>query len=309
MSRQIPPLNALRAFEAGARYLNFTRAAEDLSVTQTAVSHQVRTLEGWFDKRLFVRKGKGLELTEAGAALYPVITQALDQISEVTTRVRGAVQRRTLTVSVTPTFGSRWLAQRLGRFWQELPDIDLRLHHSFHLADLAREDVDIAIRHGTGDWPGLTVERLMTAQTAAICSPKLLEGQHGIRTPADLRHHTLLHERDYREWTEWLMAAGVAEVDAQRGPIIDNSTALFNAALEGHGVLLGIPEMLSEELEAGTLVMPFGSTPDPNLAYYIAYLPDAIERPKVKAFRDFVMDEIQHGQDNAHIEDRFSPPR
>ncbi len=295
MARQLPPLKALRAFEAGARFLNFTRAAEDLSVTQTAVSHQVRLLEEWFGKRLFVRAGKGLELTEVGATLYPVITQALDQISEVSSRVRDAVQRRTLTVSVTPTFGSRWLAERLGRFWQAHSDVDLRLHHSMHLVDLAREDVDVAIRWGAGDWPGLTVERLMAAQVTPICAPALLEGEQGIRSLGALRHHTLLHERDHREWTEWLTAAGVPEVDGQRGPIIDNPAALLRAALKGHGVILGIPPMLTDELDSGALAAPFGITPDPSLAYYLAYLPDALERPMVRAFREFLFDEVNRG--------------
>ena len=300
MPRQLPPLNALRAFEAGARFLNFTRAAEDLYVTQTAVSHQVRLLEEWFGKRLFVRAGKGLKLTEAGAALYPVISQALDRIGEVASRVRGAAQRRTLTVSVTPTFGSRWLASRLGRFWQEHSEIDLRLHHSLHLVDLEREDIDIAIRWGKGEWPGLTVERLMAAQSAPVCSPVLLEGEHGIQSLDALRHHTLLHERDYSEWTEWLTAAGVPEVDGQRGPVIDNPGVLLSAALEGHGVMLGILGMLAEELDSGKLVAPFGMTPDPKLAYYLVYLLGALERPKVRAFRDFLMEELNRDEACAH---------
>ncbi len=296
MSRQLPPLNALRAFEAGARFLNFTRAAEDLFVTQTAVSHQVRLLEEWFGQRLFVRAGKGLKLTEAGAALYPVITLALDNIGEVATRIRGAPQRRTLTISVTPTFGSRWLAHRLGRFWQEHSEIDLRLHHSVHLVDLEREDIDAAIRWGKGDWPGLTVEKLIAAQSAPLCSPALLEGKHGIRSLEALRHHTLLHERDHREWTEWLTAAGVAQVNGQRGPVIDNPSVLVSAALDGHGVILGIPGMLAEELKAGVLVAPFGTTPEPDFAYYLSYLPGALERPKVRAFRDFIMEELHRSE-------------
>jgi LysR family glycine cleavage system transcriptional activator len=136
----------------------------------------------------------------------------------------------------------------------------------------------------------------MVAQAAPICSPVLLEGEHGIRTLDALRHHTLLHERDYREWTEWLTAAGVPEVDGQRGPVIDNPGALLSAALEGHGVTLGIPQMLTAELKSGALVAPFGITPDPNFAYYLAYLPDALERPKVRAFRDFIIDELDLSQ-------------
>ncbi len=296
MPRRLPPLNALRAFEAGARLLNFTRAADDLHVTQTAVSHQVRLLEEWFGKRLFVRAGKGLKLTEAGAALYPVTSQALDHIGEVSARIRSADSRRTLTVSVTPTFGTRWLAQRLGHFWQAHSEVDLRLHHSLHLVDLQREDIDMAVRWGKGDWPGLTVERLMAAQSTPLCAPQLLESEHGIRTLEDLRHHTLLHERDHREWTEWLTAAGIPEIDGQRGPIIDNSAVLLSAALAGHGVFLGVLGMLDDELDSGALVAPFGTTPDPRLAYYLAYLPGALERPKVRAFRDFLIEELHRSE-------------
>ena len=292
MVRQLPPLNALRAFESGARFLSFTRAAEDLSVTQTAISHQVRLLEDWFGKRLFVRSGRALALSEAGSTLYPVVAEALDRIAEVTGRVRGVTRRRTLTVTVTPTFGSRWLAQRLGRFWQAHPDLDLRLHHSVHLVDLTREDVDVAVRWGAGDWPAVIAERLMAAEATPMCSPALLDGHDALRDLQALARHTLLHERDYREWTEWLAAAGVPEVDGQRGPVIDDPSAIVRAALDGHGVMLGVPAMLNDEIDSGALVTPFGATPDPNLAYYLAYRPGALDRPKVRAFRDFLVDEV-----------------
>ena len=292
MRRRLPPLNALRAFEAGAHYLSFTRAAEDLSVTQTAISHQVRALEDWLGRRLFRRAGRRLALTPAGRAMLPVVAEALDGIAAVTERVRSEPGRTTLTLSVTPTFGARWLAERLGRFWREHPDVDLRLHHSVHLVDLAREEVDAAVRWGRGDWPGLHTVRLMRASAAPMCSPALAAADPPIRVPGDLRHHVLLHEKDYQEWTEWLAARGVRGVDGQRGPLMDSSAALLRAAVGGDGVLMGVPALLADEIAAGRLVVLFEADPDPALAYYFACLPSALERREVSAFRDFLLAEV-----------------
>jgi LysR family glycine cleavage system transcriptional activator len=289
--RRLPSLNALRAFEAGARLLSFTRAAAELSVTQTAISHQVRQLEDDLGVKLFERRPRELALTPAGTTLYPVLAEALDRIAETVTRIRSQPESRPLSVSLTPTFGSRWLAQRLGRFWRQHPDIDLRLHHSVQLADLLREDVDIAVRWGRGDWAGLDAERLMRAQATPLCSPTLCTGPKPIRSPSDLKHHTLIHQKDYQEWSEWLAAAGVADVNGQRGPVIDDANAIIQSAMEGHGVMIGIPEVLSDEIASGKLVAPFETRPDPAFAYYLVYAPGALDRPQTRAFRDFLISE------------------
>ncbi len=155
MARRLPPLNALRAFEAGARHLSFTKAAEELHVTQAAVSHQVKLLEKDLGVSLFRRMTRKLALTEAGRALMGVAGEALDAIAGEAARLRDAPGGRTLSLSLIPTFGVKWLAQRLGRFWAAHPDIDLRLHHSIHLVDFARDEVDAAVRWGGGAWPGV----------------------------------------------------------------------------------------------------------------------------------------------------------
>lgn len=291
MPRRLPPLKALRAFESAARLMSFTRAADDLSVTQTAVSHQVRALEEWFGVSLFRRGGRKLALTESGKLLYPAVAEAFDRIAEVAERVRGVVDRRTLNISVTPTFGSRWLAQRLGRFWREHPDIDLRLHYSVQRVDFVRDGVDAAVRWGRGHWEGVEAERLMAAWAMPLCSPSLLAGERPLRKPADLAHHTLLHETDYQEWTEWLAAAGVRDVDGQRGSVINDPNIIVRAAVDGHGVAMGIPSMLADEIDSGRLVAPFGMTPDSELAYYFVCPRVALDRPLVKAFRDFLVGE------------------
>ncbi|HSS66034.1 MAG TPA: transcriptional regulator GcvA, partial [Gammaproteobacteria bacterium] len=274
--RRLPSLKALRAFEAGARLLSFTRAAEELSVTQTAISHQVRQLEEDLGVKLFQRRPREISLTPAGSTLFPVLAEALDRIAEAVTRIRSRPESRPLNVSLTPTFGSRWLAQRLGRFWREHPDVDLRLHHSVQLVDFSRDDVDLAVRWGRGDWAGLSAERLMRAQATPLCAPALSNGPKPLRSPSDLKQHTLIHQKDYQEWTEWLAAAGVEDVNGQRGPVIDDANAIIQSAMEGHGVMIGIPEVLSDLLGSGRLVAPFETRPDPSFAYYVVYLPGGL---------------------------------
>ncbi|KAA3627459.1 MAG: transcriptional regulator GcvA [Proteobacteria bacterium] len=296
MRRRLPPLNALRAFEAGAGHLNFTRAAEELSVTPTAISHQVRQLEEWFGLPLFKRGSRRLSLTEAGAQLYPVVAEALDRIAESACRIRGQPDRPTLTVSVTPTFGSRWLAARLGKFWIEHPEIDLRVHHSVHLVDFKRDDVDLAVRWGLGAWPGTVSERLMDAVAMPLCSPALLTGPHPLREPVDLEHHVLLHEKDRQEWTEWLIAAGLDDAPGRRGPVIDDPNSLVRAAIAGHGVFLGSVTMMNAELDSGALVAPFARAGGPEPAYFLVRPDDASPGRAAHAFREFILAETGAGE-------------
>ncbi|MDX1512292.1 MAG: transcriptional regulator GcvA [Gammaproteobacteria bacterium] len=286
--RRLPSLNALRAFEAGARHLSFTRAARELSVTQTAISHQVRQLEDQLGVRLFERRTRELRLTPPGSILYPAVAQSLDAMAEAVERVRATPAHTPLTVSVAPTFGARWLAQRLGRFWRAHPDVALRLHHSIRLVDLARDEVDLAVRWGRGDWPGVESERLMGAHVTPLCSPCLLEGGHPLVAPGDLRHHTLIQEQDSNEWAEWLAASGVDDIEPLRGPVIDDPNVIIELTIAGDGVMLGSPEVMAPEIKAGKLVAPFAGDPDPAFAYYLVYLPGTLKQPDAAAFRDFL---------------------
>ena len=292
MQNKLPPLNALRAFEAGARHLSFTKAAEELHVTQAAVSHQVKALEEHLGYPLFKRMTRKLGLTEHGRALFPVVSEAFLRIAETADALRSGGDSRTLTVSVTPAFGAKWLAYRLPRFWQKHPEIDLKVHHSILCADLRYDDVDVAIRFGHGGWDGLASEFVLRVDYTPVCSPALLKGKHPLKRPGDLRHHTLLHEDDYDGWTQWLAVAGVSDVDPRRGPIIDDVTVLMQTAVDGGGVALGKLSMVSRDLAAGTLVAPFDITVPSELGYHLVYLPGALEREKVRVFRDFIMQEI-----------------
>jgi LysR family transcriptional regulator, glycine cleavage system transcriptional activator len=292
MQKKLPPLNALRAFEAGARHLSFTKAAAELHVTQAAVSHQVKALEAHLGYPLFKRMTRKLGLTEEGRVLFPVVSEAFLRIAETADDLRSGGDCHTLTVSVTPAFGAKWLVYRLPKFWQKHPDIDLKVHHTIQCADLRYDDVDIAVRFGAGKWEGAETEFMLRVDYTPMCSPSLLQGRHPLKSPGDLKHHTLLHEDDYDGWTQWLAVAGAGDVNPRRGPIIDDWTVLTQTAIDGGGVALGKPSMLARDLAEGRLVAPFDITVLTDLGYHLVYLPGALEREKVRVFRDFIMEEI-----------------
>lgn len=292
MQKKLPPLNALRAFEAGARHLSFTKAAEEMHVTQAAVSHQVKALEEHLGYPLFKRMTRKLALTEQGRVLFPVVSEAFMRIADTAADLRSAGDSHTLTVSVTPSFGAKWLVYRLPEFWKKHPEIDLKIHHTIQLSDLRHDDVDLAVRFGAGYWDGLTTEFLLRVDYTPVCSPALLTGKHPLKCPADLRHHTLLHEDDYDGWTQWLAVAGVTDVNPRKGPVMDDINTIVQTAISGAGVALGRISMVEREIEAGNLVKPFDVTVLTDLGYHLVYLPDALEREKVRVFRDFLMEEI-----------------
>ena len=219
MARRLPPLNGVKAFEAAARSESFTRAAEELSVTQGAISHQVKALETTLGLKLFHRERQRLILTEAGRDYLAVIRDALDQIAAGTERLLQRQQSGVLTVSTSPDFAAKWLVNRLGRFAEKHPDVDLRISATTHYIDFARDDVDVAIRHGDGNWPGLDVQRLYSERLFPVCSPKLVTGRNRIRKAADLLKFPLLRLEDAKNWTRLFEAAGVkANVRSRTGP-------------------------------------------------------------------------------------------
>ena len=219
MADRLPPLSALRTFEAAARHLSFTRAADELHVTQAAVSHQIKALEEHLGARLFRRLNRRLLLTDDGQLLMPSVRRAFDELAAGVERVRERCCGGTFTISTTPSIAANWLAARLGRFQALRPEFEIRLMATPRLIDFAREGVDCGIRYGFGDWPGLRAERLFGAALTPVCSPRLLAGPEPLKVPADLARHTLLHALDdMDDWRLWLRAAGVVGVDPQRGP-------------------------------------------------------------------------------------------
>ena len=290
-ARRLPPLNGLRAFEATGRHLSFTKAAEELNVTQTAVSHQIKGLEEQLGLKLFHRSPGRVELTREGRLLLPGLTEAFDRMTQAVEDVRPASGNRPLIVSVTPAFGSKWLAGRLGRFWCQHPEVELVIQHTMNLVDLTRDEVDVAVRFGDGDWPGLVSEKLVAKDMVPICSPALLEGAHPLREPADLKHHTLLHEDDQEDWVEWLRIAGVTDIDPRRGPVVDDLSTLARLAMDGAGVAIAPLNMMEEELKSGRLVQPFDVSLPQEAGYHLVYLPGMEKDPRVAAFREFLFAE------------------
>ncbi|MGI9336377.1 MAG: transcriptional regulator GcvA [Gammaproteobacteria bacterium] len=293
MNRQLPPLNALRAFEAAARHLSFTKAAEELFVTQAAVSHQVKALEQHLGMRLFRRLNRALLLTDEGQSYLPAVSRAFTLLREATHDLRLRDASGPLTVSVLPSFAAGWLVPRIGRFRRQWPDIDLRIDPAGRLVDFSRGDVDVAVRYGRGGYPGLHETWLMREDYFPVCSPGLLEGEHALRESADLRHHTLLHDDGHADWRTWPLAAGFTGVDAVRGLVSTDSSMLIQAAIAGQGVALARAVLAADALADGRLVRPFRLNLPTEYAYYIVCPQDSAEQPKVKAFRDWLLEETK----------------
>jgi len=290
MKRTLPPLNGLRAFEAAARHMSFTDAAEELSVTQAAISHQVRGLEQRLGLKLFVRRNRSLLLSEAGQAYLPAVRAAFDQLNEATEKLLQKDRGGHLTVTTTASFAMKWLVPRLGGFQRANPEIDVRVSTGTALVDFSREDVDIGIRYGRGAWPNLTAEWLVAEDVMPVCAPSLLKGPNALKKPSDLKRFTLLHTGNFPDdWQVWLTAAGVKDVDASRGVSFDFALAAYQAAMDGLGVALGRNPLVEPDLKAGRLVVPFEFKRSSEFAYYLVYPPEAIRRRKIKAFRDWVV--------------------
>ena len=310
MSRRLPPLNGLRAFEAAARHLSFTKAAEELSVTQAAISHQVKGLEDQLGLKLFRRFNRRLMLTDAGQLYLPALTEAFDGIDAATRRLRAAEETGPLKVSVATSFAAKWLLPRLPDFHARHPDIDVQVSAHDRLVDFLREDFDMGVRFGRGRYPGLRVDLLFEDTISPVCSPRLREGAHPLRTPADLRHHTLLHDEvpqdEFPSWRKWLAAAGVTGVDPERGQRYSHSSLVIQAAVDGQGVALTRDSLVGLDVEAGRLVRPFGPDLPTNFACYVVAPEATAGRPKVAAFRDWLFDRVAAEREGGNRSARVS---
>ena len=292
----LPPLAALRAFEAAARHLSFTRAADELHVTQTAISHQIRGLEERLGVRLFRRLPRGLVLTDEAQRYLPAVRDAFARLEAATAELLARRTGGPLTASVLPSFAAKWLVPRLGRFRAANPDIDLRISTSQHLVDFAREDVDIGLRMGRGHYPGLRVDRLFGETLVPVCSPALLAGEAPLRRPQDLKHHVLLHEDDETGWRLWLELAGVEGVDVSHGLTFTDAAMSVQAAAEGQGVALARTALAAWDIAAGRLVRPFDVSMPHDLAYYLVCPEASAERPRIAAVRAWLLGEAARYQ-------------
>ncbi|MEQ8353937.1 MAG: transcriptional regulator GcvA [Kiloniellaceae bacterium] len=298
MPRPLPPLNALRAFEAAGRHLSFTKAAAELNVTPAAVSHQVKALEALLEVPLFRRLTRALRLTDAGQAALPALSQGFGKLAQGVEQLRAHCESGVLTISVSPSFGALWLMPRLELFRRRHQDIEIRIDGTDRLVDVARGDADVAVRYGPGGYTGVRVDHLFSQHNTPVCSPALLSGEHPLRQPDDLRHHTLLHV-DWKDaeasWRMWLLAAGAHGIDPTRGPHFTMENMALQAALDGHGVALIGDILVAGDLAAGRLVRPF----DPSLStpltfsFYLLSATDGAGRPKVAAFRGWLLEETR----------------
>src|SRR5947209_14711021 len=291
MPRQLPPLNALRAFEAAARSESFTRAAEELCVTQGAVSHQVKSLEETLGIKLFNRERQRLIITDAGREYLNVVRDALARIAAGTEHVLQRQNPGLLTVSTSPDFAAKWLVNRLGRFAEAHPEIDLRVSATMHHVDFVREEVDVAVRHGDGNWPGLDAVRLCNEQLFAVCSPKLLSGRGRLARPSDLARAPLLHLDDGKAWAQWFEAAGVAPPQRPHGLTLNRASMLIDAAIGGQGVALARTALAASDLISGRLVRPFELALKLSKTYWIVCPKAASAKPKIATFRDWLLRE------------------
>ncbi len=300
---RLPPLNALRAFEAAARRLSFTKAAEELNVTPGAISQQIRQLEDYAGTPLFKRTGRSVLLTDAAQACLPLINDAFERIAEAGRQMRQPARRGRVMVACAPSFAAKWLAPRLDSFHQSHPGIEAWVSADMQLTDFNTADADFAIRYGTGQYDGLKTEKLLDESVLPVCSPQLLEGPDPLRRPEDLARHTLIHDESPEndpscpDWTSWLAARRVSGVDASRGPRLNQAVLVIEAATNGRGVALAKRAIAQAELDAGRLVAPFadGSTAI-DFSYWIIWPKGRHLSPDVRAFISWVKAEATRSE-------------
>lgn len=296
MTKRLPPLNSLRAFETVARHLSFTQAADELCVSAAAVSHQIRLLESHLGAALFHRTSRALTLTSVGTTLLPEVREAFVRLHHATAQLRQRDLAGPLTIAVPPSFAMKWLNPRLHRFWERSPEIEVRITCASELIDFARHDVDVGIRYGRGRYPGLHSELVIPTEIFPVCSPALASGEPPLMSPNDLRRVTLLHDEiptltSLPSWQTWLDAAGARLVNPTAGPRFDASFLTLDMAVAGKGVALAVSALAAGDLDEGRLVRPFAYSIGSEFSFYFVCSSGSMAKPKVKAFRAWLLEE------------------
>jgi LysR family transcriptional regulator, glycine cleavage system transcriptional activator len=294
---RLPPLNALRAFEAVARRLSFVRAAEELHVTKAAVAQQVRALEQEIGAPLVQRSGRGLALTESGAAGAPGLAEGFAALARAARAMREAKGRRFLVISASASFAATWLVGRIGKFKALHPEIDVLLDANPIEDALESSTTDALVRWGAGDFPGLDTTLLFKEDVFPVCSPDIVSGDNPLRAPEDLKRRTLLHVEggpayaSWPTWSDWLKAAGARDVEARHGVWFNNMAMAIRAAAQGQGVALGSLAIVADEIAAGRLIAPFSTSVKTPFGYYFLCRPEAAGTPRIGALREFLVEE------------------
>ena len=293
MPDRLPALRALQVFEAAARHLSYSRAAEDLFLTQSAVSHQIKALESELGTKLFRRAGRAMLLTSEGQRLYTHIRDGLASFAKGVATLRADSGPQTLNISATPSLAAGWLVPRLSDFYYRHPDIDVNLRATTALADFDHDEVDLALRYGSGKWPGMRAEKLLSANVFPVCSPHYRGGKLPTK-PTDLLKGDLLHVGGLPSWEEWFKSANIMLDGPLRGPRFGDYTLAVQAAKRGQGVMLGRGAFVAEKLASGQLVRLMKKLPSlRTFNYYIVY-PHGFDLPrKSRAFRDWILEQVR----------------
>ena len=307
MSRPLPPLSSLRSFEAVARQLSFSKAAEELNVTAGAVSQQIRAFEERLGAKLFERTRRSVALTRLAARMLPDVQAGLDLLARACSSRSVPLGESTLTISVTPSFASKWLMPRLPGFYDQNPDIDLRISATVELADFKRDGIDLAIRLGHGRYPGLHAEPLLGEALTPLCSPKILKGKGRLKTPDDLRKHRMIHDTsipgqgEHSAWDKWLALAGARHISARRGVRFTLAELAMQAAIDGAGIVLGRLVLAEGDVAAGRLVRPFRTVLPLDVSYFLVRSEAAAPRPEMRRFRDWLFSSLGRSLPNTSV--------
>ena len=303
MSRRLPPLNAIRAFEACARNTSFTAAAEELCVSQGAVSRHIASLEAWLDVKLFRRVHRGIELTPQGSKYFRIIKGALDQIEAGTSQLKQSPDERRLRLKLPPTFAMRWLIPRLARFHAQYPKIDVQITTSHEPADFDREDVDASVYSWASPPHGPSYRHLLSEVLLLVCAPGLLKSGKPLRTPEDLRHYGLLCSMNRpHDWPAWLAAAAPGiDIDGNGGLKFENAALAYQAAIDELGIMVAQYAFVEDDLRSGRLIDPLMIRVRTTRGYFIAYHAGREKPPRLLAFEDWVLKEA------ASVESRLPP--
>lgn len=299
--RRLPPLKSLQAFEAAARWLSFSKAADELFVTPAAISQQIKQLEEYLGVPLFHRRVRAVHLTDEAKTVLPLVSEGFDKLAEAVERLAREEESGLLTVGSAPTFAIKWLVHHLADFSTLYPNIDVRLDASLDTRDFDRDGIDVSTRLGLGDYPGLHVERIFGEEVSPVCSPEVAKGPNPLRTPADLKTHRLLHvdwgklTLQSPDWAMWAKAAGLDDLDVERGPRFSVETMAIEAAINGRGVALVSHSAVVEDLRAGRLVRPFDLAVKTDIAYWLVCPHSHLRRAKVRVFCEWLLAEASKG--------------
>jgi LysR family glycine cleavage system transcriptional activator len=293
MLKRLPPLNSLKAFESAARHLSFTKAADELFVTQAAVSHQIKSLESFLSMKLFHRKNRSLLLTEEGQSYFHDLRDIFVHLQEATQRLVALGTKGAITIATPPSFASQWLVPRLHQFSAQHSDIDVRIKAVDADEGFLDDSVDIAVFYGRGSWSGLASTKLLSEYLTPMCSPRLLERGKPLGSLEDLSQHTLLHDNTRIAWKNWLSAFGIKNINVNQGPIFSHTMLVLQAACIGQGVALSDTVLAKPEIESGRLICPFNEKIESKLSHYLVCKESQVEQSKIKVFSEWMLSQAK----------------